>query len=116
MDAHRGSKRGHLLLWTTALTLGAAWALLGGCNGSSDGSDASAGDDAAPSDATSSAFDLCDAFTGVGTACPVASPERCFPLCEAGGCFCSATDGGPRWSCVNDLSCQPPCSPLDPCD
>jgi hypothetical protein len=59
--------------------------------------------------------DLCDldAFTGVGTACPVASPVVCFPMCEAGGCSCDETPDGPRWSCVTDLSCQAACAPTD---
>jgi hypothetical protein len=74
------------------------------------------GDDAASdggSDATVDAFDLCDAFTEVGAACPFASPLRCFPTCEAGGCFCRATSGGPQWTCQVDVSCLPDCAPLD---
>jgi hypothetical protein len=59
-------------------------------------------------------LDLCDAFTEVGTACPLASPARCFPECEAGGCFCRATPEGPRWACDTDLSCVPDCAPIDP--
>lgn len=59
------------------------------------------------------AFDLCDAFTTVGSACPSASPTRCFPMCDAGGCFCRATAGGPQWACTTDLSCLPPCAPID---
>ncbi len=59
------------------------------------------------------AFDLCDAFTTVGSACPTASPTRCFPMCDAGGCFCRATAGGPQWACTTDLSCLPPCAPID---
>jgi hypothetical protein len=70
--------------------------------------------DASPLDAAL-APDPCDpdAFTGVGSACPAASPLRCFPLCEAGGCSCNETDNGPRWACVTDLSCLPQCAPLD---
>jgi hypothetical protein len=58
-------------------------------------------------------IDVCDAFTGVDTACPLASPVRCFALCEAGGCSCLATPHGPRWGCETDLSCVPDCGPLD---
>jgi len=58
-------------------------------------------------------LDICDAFTEVGTACPLASPVRCFPECEAGGCFCRATSEGPRWACETDLSCVPDCAPID---
>jgi hypothetical protein len=57
--------------------------------------------------------DICDAFTGVDTACPVASPVRCFAYCEAGGCYCSVTPAGARWSCTVDMSCMPDCGPLD---
>src|SRR5450432_182341 len=64
-------------------------------------------------DAAAPSFDLCDAFTGVGTACAAASPRICFPMCEAGGCFCSNTADGPRWGCVTDRSCEPACAPLD---
>jgi hypothetical protein len=75
------------------------------------GGDTSAVD--AASDTTAQAIDLCDAFSGVDTSCPIASPLRCFALCEASGCFCRATPSGPRWDCVIDLSCQPDCGPLD---
>ncbi len=64
-------------------------------------------------DASAVVVDLCDAFTGVETACPFASPERCFPACEASGCYCRATAAGPRWDCVTDLSCVPDCAPLE---
>jgi hypothetical protein len=58
-------------------------------------------------------IDLCDAFTGVGTSCPGASPLVCFPMCEAGGCFCRETPDGPQWACVTDRSCEPTCAPID---
>jgi hypothetical protein len=58
-------------------------------------------------------IDICDAFTGVGSTCPIVSPVLCFPLCEAGGCFCGPGDAGAVWECVNDLSCVPDCGPLD---
>jgi hypothetical protein len=64
-------------------------------------------------DATVVAIDVCGAFTHVGAACPLPSPIRCFPLCQAGGCFCRVSDGGPTWLCVTDLSCTPDCGPLD---
>jgi hypothetical protein len=57
--------------------------------------------------------DICDAFTGVETACPMASPVRCFAYCEAGGCYCSAASDGAQWTCVTDISCMPDCGPLD---
>jgi hypothetical protein len=90
-----------------ALTAALGLAALG-CGG-----DDNTSPEAGPSDATSAAFDLCDAFTGVDTACPVASPFVCFPMCEAGGCFCSATPEGPRWGCVTDKSCEQVCAPID---
>jgi hypothetical protein len=74
------------------------------------------GDDSpadAAGDAAAQVVDICDAFSGVDTSCPIASPRRCFALCEASGCFCRATPSGPRWDCVTDLSCQPSCGPLD---
>jgi len=64
-------------------------------------------------DASAPGVDLCDAFTGVDTACPIASPTRCFPDCDAGGCYCRATEAGPRWACVTDLSCMPSCAPIE---
>ncbi len=70
-------------------------------------------EDAGVEDAGAPLFDLCDAFTSVGSACPTASPVRCFPLCEAGGCYCGQTAEGPRWNCVTDVSCQPACAPID---
>jgi hypothetical protein len=61
-------------------------------------------------------IDICDAFTEVAAACPLPSSIRCFPLCEAGGCFCRPTAQGPRWECETDLSCVPDCAPVDyPC-
>jgi hypothetical protein len=64
-------------------------------------------------DASIGFIDICDAFTGVGTACPLESPIRCFAACEASGCYCVGTADGPAWSCVTDLSCVPDCGPLD---
>jgi hypothetical protein len=72
-----------------------------------------AGADAGPTDAEPPVIDLCDAFTGVGTTCPLASPVVCFPMCEAGGCSCSDTPEGPRWGCVTDRSCEQVCAPID---
>jgi hypothetical protein len=64
-------------------------------------------------DSAATALDLCDAFTESGAACLLASPVRCFPECESGGCFCRATPEGPRWACDTDLSCVPDCAPID---
>lgn len=72
-----------------------------------------AGDDGGSEDAPATVVDICDAFTGVGTACPLASPVQCFAECEAGGCFCRTTAEGPQWACVTDLSCIPDCGPID---
>ncbi len=94
-------------LVTATLALAPATAAIG-C-GSGDAASAEAG----PSDAQAPLLDLCDAFTGVGTTCPVASPIVCFPMCEAGGCFCSETPDGARWSCVTDTSCEQVCAPID---
>ncbi len=79
-----------------------------GCAGSDHGSPEGGG-----ADAQSGALDLCDAFTGVGTACPRAGPLVCFPMCEAGGCLCGDTPDGPQWSCVTDRSCEQVCAPID---
>ncbi len=67
----------------------------------------------AGADGSYTVIDVCDAFTGVGTSCPLASPVRCFPACEASGCFCTGTHAGARWTCQTDLSCVPDCGPLD---
>jgi hypothetical protein len=93
-------RSGALLLVLCALT-GAF-----GCSPSGDAGDAGA-------DASVTIIDVCDAFTGVGTACPLASPVRCFPACEASGCFCEPGEGGAVWACETDLSCVPDCGPLD---
>jgi hypothetical protein len=72
-----------------------------------------AADDGGIDDAAATVIDICDAFTGVGTSCPLASPVQCFPECEAGGCFCRPTATGPQWACETDLSCIPDCAPID---
>ncbi len=96
-------------LSTRAARLGALLlACCAGCSTSASPSDAGGGADAAPA-----LTDLCDAFTSVGARCPLESPVRCFPECEAGGCYCGPGDGGAVWSCVTDLSCVPDCGPLD---
>jgi hypothetical protein len=86
-----------------ALLAGAALGCTGGKQSESEGGQ----------DAAASVFDLCDAFTEVGAACPGPSPILCFPMCEAGGCTCSVSPSGPRWTCATDLSCVPDCAPLD---
>ncbi|HTB75673.1 MAG TPA: hypothetical protein VK762_20620 [Polyangiaceae bacterium] len=98
-------------LCAAALTSLASLACAGCANHDSTEAEAGPADAQAP-------FDLCDAFTGVGTACPGASPLVCFPMCEAGGCSCSESPDGPRWGCVTDVSCQPSCAPIegDACD
>ena len=91
-----------------ALVLGASAACAGcaGCAGSGASPDGGA-------DAPVSVIDVCDAFTGVDTACPLASPVRCFAACDSGGCSCRPTPAGARWACETDLSCVPDCGPLD---
>jgi hypothetical protein len=85
---------------------------LASCNGSSSAADAGA-----PVDATTPLTDgepqICTEFTEVGDPCSKASAVRCFPECEAGGCSCSPTGSGPRWTCTTDLSCVPDCAPID---
>jgi hypothetical protein len=90
-------------------TIGVLLALLpcAGCGGNG-----AASAEGGPIDARAP-IDLCDAFTGAGSACPGASPLVCFPMCEAGGCFCHETPDGPRWACVTDRSCQQPCAPIE---
>ena len=95
-------------------TLVGALAMVSAACGNGDHT-AAEGGTAADGDAASPASDLCDldAFTGSGMPCPIASPVVCFPECEAGGCSCTETASGPRWSCVTDLSCTAPCAPID---
>jgi hypothetical protein len=81
-----------------------------GCATSGDASDSDADSDA---DASDMVVDVCDAFSGVGTACPLESPVRCFPACEASGCYCRGAGDGAVWMCDIDLSCVPDCGPLD---
>jgi hypothetical protein len=73
--------------------------------------------DGGPADATIPPSDgeptICTEFTEVGAPCPTASPVRCFPECEAGGCSCTQTPSGRVWVCQTDLSCIPDCAPLD---
>jgi len=94
-----------------ALTL----VLPGACNGNGNDS----GDDGGELDSTVESGDdaaeplICTEFTEAGAPCPTPSPVRCFPECEAGGCFCTATPQGPRWTCESDLSCLADCAPLD---
>jgi hypothetical protein len=73
--------------------------------------------DAGPGDASSDVTSVCDEFTEVGAPCSAASSVACFPMCEAGGCFCLVKPGvGPRWDCVIDTTCEPDCAPADePC-
>jgi hypothetical protein len=96
----------------SALAIG----VLGGCSSSSapddGGADATTAGDS-PSGAEAST--ICDEFTEAGAPCPGASPLRCFPLCDAGGCYCRVTPGGgPHWVCVTDTTCLPDCAPIDP--
>ena len=97
---------GHLLIhWATGLSLAVS-----GVRPVRIRAGRRAGDDA-----TYRAVDVCDAFTAVGSVVsrPLASPVRCFPLCEVGGCSCRPTSAGPRWTCETDLSCIPDCGPID---
>jgi hypothetical protein len=55
----------------------------------------------------------CDLFTEVGAPCPAVSKTACFPMCTTGGCFCSQTSDGPRWTCTTDFSCVPEAGPLE---
>ncbi|HEY8039191.1 MAG TPA: hypothetical protein VIF15_05325 [Polyangiaceae bacterium] len=91
----------------TAVGLGLAASALAAC--SSD----EAATDAGVVDATVDALDLCGSFTDVGSPCPQVSPLRCFAQCEAGGCYCTSTPSGPRWTCQSDFSCVPDCAPMD---
>jgi len=106
MRLHPGLALGFAL----ALTL----ALPGACNGNSG-----AGDDGGAADGTLEGGDdaseplICTEFTEAGAPCSTPSPVRCFAECEAGGCFCTATSAGPRWTCETDLSCLADCAPLD---
>jgi hypothetical protein len=91
---------------------------LAGCGGGGATSDGGA-DATVPSDDGGSGegpSTLCDEFTEAGAPCPGVSALRCFPLCDAGGCYCRLTPGGggPRWVCVNDTTCLPDCAPVDP--
>jgi hypothetical protein len=107
MRFHPGLGLGFVL----ALTL----ALPGACNSNND----AAGDDGGATDGTLESGDdaaeplICTEFTAPGSPCSTPSPVRCFPECEAGGCSCTATAQGPRWTCESDLSCLADCAPLD---
>jgi hypothetical protein len=97
-----------------ALTVLAVWA----CSGASLAackSDSEASDAGATGDASAEALgSICDEFTEAGASCSVASAVACFPMCEAGGCFCTVKPGvGLRWVCVTDTTCLPDCAPLD---
>ena len=109
MATLRGLHRPKALTAPTSILALALWLAAAGCHSDEAAAPAEGG----LADARAAAVDLCDAFTGVGTACPAAGPQICFPMCEAGGCFCSDTADGPRWGCVTDRSCEPPCAPLD---
>ena len=89
----------------------AVLAVCAGCSTTSSSADGGEGGSSA--DGSSELLDICDAFTSVGERCPLESPVRCFPECEAGGCYCNHGDGGAVWACVTDLSCVPDCGPLD---
>ncbi|HEY3822365.1 MAG TPA: hypothetical protein VGL81_34605 [Polyangiaceae bacterium] len=90
-------------------------AVPGACNNNSSAS----GDDGGAIDGTIEDGDdaaeplICTEFTAVGAPCSTPSPVRCFAECEAGGCYCTATPSGPRWTCQSDLSCVADCGPLD---
>ena len=82
-----------------------------GCHGASSANDGEA------EDAMTPPFDgqpaICAEFTEAGAPCPLVSPVRCFPECDAGGCFCLSTPAGARWTCRTDLSCVADCAPID---
>jgi hypothetical protein len=100
--------------WLLAAT--AAVAILGTLATVACGNQASAPSDASASTESDAApFDLCDAFSGVGTSCPLPGPFECFPICD-GGCSCTATADGARWTCATDLSCLSACAPIDALD
>jgi hypothetical protein len=56
---------------------------------------------------------ICAAFTSADAPCPTPSPVRCFPMCDAGGCYCRPTPQGPRWTCTTDTTCLPDCAPIN---
>jgi hypothetical protein len=88
----------------------ACGACLSACKSDSEASDAGASGDAS----TDGPGNICDEFTEAGAPCSVASSAACFPMCEAGGCFCTAKPGAaPRWVCVIATTCLPDCAPLD---
>jgi hypothetical protein len=101
------------------LSLGFAFAVMlalpGACNNNGNAS----GDDGGAIDGTLESGDdaaepaICLEFTEAGAPCSPASPVRCFAECEAGGCYCTATPDGPRWTCQSDLSCVSDCGPLE---
>jgi hypothetical protein len=98
------------VFWACAVLVASSGEL--GCSNAANGS---GGADAEYSTdgGTGQPFDLCDAFTTVGSSCPAASPLLCFPMCDAGGCSCRESPRGPEWACVTDVSCLPPCAPID---
>jgi hypothetical protein len=80
-----------------------------GCKSSGESSN-----EAGPADASLDVTSVCDEFTEAGAPCSAASSVACFPMCEAGGCFCQVRPGvGPRWVCITDTTCLPDCSPAE---
>jgi hypothetical protein len=92
--------------------LAAAWAVvaMASCKGGGSAGPEEAGVEA---EATGDASEplLCMQFSQIGDPCPAPSPVRCFPQCDAGGCFCTSSGSGPpTWVCQTDLSCVPDAS------
>jgi hypothetical protein len=101
------------------LGLGFALAITLVLPGACHGNGSASGDDGGANDGTLEGGDdaaeplICMEFTEAGAPCSTPSPVRCFAECEAGGCSCTATPQGPRWTCESDLSCLADCAPLD---
>lgn len=82
-------------------------------NGGSPADDGGATDGTLESGDDAAEPPICLEFTEAGAPCSAPSPVRCFAECEAGGCYCTATPEGPRWTCQADLSCVADCGPLE---
>jgi hypothetical protein len=107
---------GSLASWTCARAHAGALSLalvqtVAGCGGDSNAADGGSTDATMfPPDGEP---EICLEFTKAGAPCSHASPVRCFAECDAGGCYCSQSPGGARWTCITDLACVPDCGPLD---
>lgn len=96
--------------WIVLLAAGCAALVGASCHGGGATSPADAGTfEAGDEVGDASEAPICMQFSQAGDPCPSASPVRCFPQCDSGGCSCVSLETGapPVWVCRTDLSCVP---------